>query len=117
MSKSWQDIRMAGLQPVEKIVTVFRIGDTRADDRLRFPFPLFSVAVSESLRGGYTASPNVAIRDAHGNADWIGGSGASVEEALENCLKMFMAHIGDRAELKDEDFYWASSVDRCDGRA
>src|SRR5262245_10563030 len=106
------------MRPVEKIVAVFRISDTRTEDRLRFPFPLFSVAVSESLQGGYDAIPNVAIRAADGDADWIGGHGDTVEAALEDCLDHFMRNIGDREWLRDEDFYWAvSSVDRCDGRA
>ena len=117
LEQSWRQIRVAGMQPVEKIVAVFRISDTRTEDRFRFPFPLFSVSVSESRQGGYHALPNVAIRDSDGNADWIGGSGPTVEAALEDCLQMFMGNIGDRAWLKDKDFYWAvSSVDRCDGR-
>lgn len=115
--RSWRDIHVAGMRPVEKIVAVFRISDTRTEERLRFPFPLFSVAVSESLHGGYDASPNVAIKDAEGNADWIGGHGDTVEAALEDCLRFFMGNIGNREWLRDEDFYWAvSSVDRCDGR-
>jgi len=115
--QSWRDILVAGVRPVERIVAVFRISDTRTDDRLRFPFPLFSVAVSESLHGGYDASPNVAIKDVDGNADWIGGHGDTVEAALEDCLRLFMSNIGNREGLRDEDFYWAvSSVDRCDGR-
>ena len=114
--RSWRDISVAGMRPVEKIVAVFRISDTRIEDRLRFPFPLFSVAVSEALHGGYDASPNVAIKDAEGNADWIGGHGDTVEAALEDCLRFFMGNIGNREWLRDEDFYWAaSSIDRCDG--
>jgi hypothetical protein len=105
------------MRPVEKIVAVFRISDTRAEDRHRLPFPLFSVAVSESLHGGYHASPNVAIRDADGKADWIGGRADTVEAALEDCLRYFIGNIGNREWLRDEDFYWAaSSIDRCDGR-
>ena len=116
MGKSWQDIQVAGLRPVEKIVAVFRISDTRTDDRVRFPFPLFSIAVSESLHGGYHASPNVAIKTANGDADWIGGHGPTVEEALEDCLNYFMRNIGDREWLLEKDFHWApSSIDGFDG--
>jgi hypothetical protein len=116
--RDWRDMQVGGLRPVEKIVAVFRITDTRSEDRLRLPFPLFSVAVSESLHRGYLASPNVAVRDADGNADWIGGSGPTVEAALEDCLRHFVNNIGGREWLRAEDFYWAvSSVDRCDGRA
>jgi hypothetical protein len=116
--RDWRTIQIAGLRPVEKIVAVFRISDTRTEDRLRFPFPTFSVAVSEFLHGGFTASPNVAIRDAQGNADWIGGQGETIAAALEDCLRHFMNNIGSREWMKDEDFYWAaSSVDRCDGRS
>jgi hypothetical protein len=115
--RDWRAIQVAGLRPVEKVIAVYRISDCRTEDRLRFPFPLFSVAVSESLHGGYTASPNVAIRNADGNADWIGGHGETVEAALEDCLRHFMDNIGQREWLRDEDFYWSvSSVDRCDGR-
>ena len=80
------------------------------------PLEFFSVAVSEETHGGYWASPNVAIRDSDGNADWIGAGGSTIEEALENCLQAFMNNIGDRERLRDEDFFWSSSVDRCDGR-
>ena len=117
VERSWRDISVAGLRPVEKIVAVFRISDCRTEDRLRLPFPLFSVAISESLHGGYGASPNVAIRDADGNADWISGQGDTVEAALEDFLQFFMGTLRGREWLRDEDFYWAvSSVDKCDGR-
>src|SRR5687767_10409477 len=106
MGKTWREIQVAGLRPEMKIVAVFRIRDTRTEDRFRFPFPLFSVAVSEAEHGGYVASPNVAIKDSDGNADWIGGAGATAEGALEDCLRMFMNNIGPREWLKAEDFFW-----------
>ena len=111
MPTSWRDIHVAGVRPVEKVATVFRVSDTRTESRLRFPFPLFSVKVVEALHGGYWASPNVAIKTSDGDADWIGASGDTIEEALEACLTAFMMNIGERKWLQDSDFFWVDPLD------
>jgi hypothetical protein len=104
---NWQQLNVTGLRPVEKVVAVFHISDTRTKDHKRFPFPLFKVKVTEQRDGSYRATPNVAIKSPAGDADWIGGSGATVEEALEQCLQFFLANISERVDLQDDDFYWA----------
>jgi hypothetical protein len=97
--ESWRDIRVSGTRPVEKVVAVFRISDTRTESRLRFPFPLFNVKVVEALHGGFWASPNVAIKSQSGEADWIGARGDTIEGALHACLEAFMKNIGEREWL------------------
>ena len=94
------------MRPVEKVVAVFRISDTRTESHLRLPFPLFNVKVVESIHGGYLASPNVAIKTPDGNADWIGAEGKTVEESLESRLFAFMKNIGERTWLQESDFLW-----------
>lgn len=95
---------------MEKVVAVFRVSDARTESRLRFPFPLFSVKVVETLPGSYWASPNVAIKTPTGAADWTGAGGDTVEAALESCLAAFMKNIGERECLQESDFVWVDPL-------
>jgi len=110
LPESWRDLNVAGVRPVERVVAVFRVSDTRTESRLRFPFPLFSVKVVEALDGSYWASPNVAITTPDGDADWIGAGGDTIESALEACLAVFMKNIGEREWLQESDFVWVDPL-------
>jgi hypothetical protein len=88
---------------VERVAAVFRVGPPL--DRL--PFPSFKVKVVERADGSFSASPNVALRGLDGEPDWIGGLGASVEEALEDALRRFARNLDERAELSAADFAWS----------
>jgi hypothetical protein len=103
----WRELRVDGLGPVERVVAVFQVGPPLA----RLPFPSFKVKVIERANGSFLACPNVVVRRTNGEADWIGGLGASVEEALEDALRRFVRNLGDRQELSEADFAWADPLE------
>jgi hypothetical protein len=104
---SWRELRVEGLGPVQRVAAMFQIGPPLAN----LPFPSFKVKVIERANGSFLAVPNVAVRAADGAPDWIGGLGASVEEALENALQYFVRNLGGRAELSEQDFVWSDPVE------
>ena len=102
----WRDIRVEGLAVRERIAAVFQISDSLA----RLPFAQFKVKVLERPDGSFFAIPNVAFRRA-GEADWIGGFGNTIDEALKDALFAFFGTLDKRQEFSDSDFCWSDPLD------
>jgi hypothetical protein len=103
----WRNLKVEGLGPVAREVAVFQVGPPLA----RLPFASFKVKVIERPDGSYLGLPNVARRSADGSPDWIGGLGASIEEALEDTLRWFVRSLNEDDDTTEEDFVWAAPED------
>lgn len=101
----WRHLRVASLGPISRQVAVFQIGPPLA----QCPFPSFKVKVLERADGSFLGVPNVACRAVDGSPDWIGGLGATIEEALEDALQWFSKSLSEHPSSRESDFVWADA--------
>lgn len=71
----------------------------------------FKVKVFERVDGSFFATPNVCLKTADGSPDWLGATGRSEAEALENLLGSFMREINSRPSYTVDDFEWSDPTD------
>jgi hypothetical protein len=103
----WRGTRVEGLFVCERVVAVLHVSDSLT----RLPFARFKVKVLERPDGTFFACPNVAIRGVTGDAEWIGGLGDSIDEAVADCLRYFYGTWAERSELVESDFVWSDPQD------
>jgi len=103
----WREMRVEGLLVCERVVAVFHVSDSLA----RLPFARFKVKVLERPDGTFFACPNVAVRGPAGDAEWIGGFGVTIDEAVEDGLRFFFGTWADRQDLTESDFVWSDLHD------
>ncbi len=108
---SWKNIEILEIQNIKQVVAEFYITCIKY-----VPNYQFKVKITEDVRGNYSGRINIAIKNLENNSpEWIGGSGVSIDEALENSLNEFINSIKssgkDLNNLIDEDFEWSATED------
>lgn len=104
---SWRQLKIDGLGPIARVAAVFEIGPPLE----LLPFAKFKVKIIERDDGSFLGVPNVAKVGLDWQPEWIGGLGASVEEALEDALRNFVQSLGNRTDLAEDSFAWAEPED------
>ncbi|MBE9206876.1 hypothetical protein IQ244_10170 [Nostoc sp. LEGE 06077] len=108
---SWQNIRFAEIQSIEKVVAEFYVSCVKY-----IPNIYFRVKITEDIYGKYSGRVNLAIKNSRDDSpEWVGGTGESIDEALENSIKNLIDSIESYGKdinfLRDEDFEWSSHED------
>lgn len=101
----WKSVNLRGAGNIERICNVYEIYEHG-----RVPGGYFKIKVMETREGTYDAVANVALKGPDGASRGRAGMGNSEVEALQNCLRMFMEHLDERAEYDPDDFYWSDPV-------
>jgi hypothetical protein len=104
--EEWKKIRVKGVSKIEKVIAIFEIWAIE-----KVPYAKFKIKIIENNSGEYVGVPNIAVKNADGSPDWIGGFGSNSTEALEDTLKYFMESLNDRDDLTEDDFEWAAPED------
>jgi hypothetical protein len=108
---SWKKIKIAEIQGIEKVVAEFYVRSITY-----IPNCQFRVKITEDINGKYSARVNVAIRNSRDSSpEWVGGTGDSIDEALENSIQELVNSIKSSGKninlLHEEDFEWSAPED------
>ncbi|MCG8459695.1 MAG: hypothetical protein MI919_25725 [Holophagales bacterium] len=104
---TWQNISVDGFGPISKVVAVYHIGPPLS----ALPFASFKVKVIQRRADDFLAVPNVALRDADGNPDWLAGLGSSSDAALADLLRELADAVEGSPGLDESSFEWADPHD------
>ena len=108
---NWKNISIAEIQGIEKVVAEFYVKCVTY-----IPNCQFRVKITEDIYGKYSGRVNLAIKNSRdGSPEWVGGTGDSIDEALENSIKEFLNSIKSCVKninlLQEEDFDWSAPED------
>ncbi|MBC1223170.1 hypothetical protein GNF10_19555 [Nostoc sp. UCD121] len=108
---NWKNIRIAEIQGIEKVVAEFYVRCVKY-----IPNCQFRVKITQDIDGKYSGHVNLAVRNSRNvSPKWVGGSGDSIDEALENSIKELVKSIKSSGKnvnlLQEEDFEWSAPED------
>lgn len=101
MTTSWRDLQIEGAADLEREVAVFSVGTKRDDLPMRF-----RVKIWERQDGTFHAHPEIAIKDKHGQPDWIAGAGKTIEQALSSAVEALLSTIPGKEPIEDDSIWW-----------
>lgn len=100
---NWHDLSIENVTRIDRVADEFHVWA-----HVTLPFPKFKVKVLERRNGDFLGIPNVAVKNLEdGTPVWISGIGNTVEQALEDALRCFLATVEGRVNLTEEDFEWS----------
>lgn len=101
----WKDIRIEGIESIDKCVAEFDIsalnflGELYEGDYI--PYGLFKVKIYESqTSSGFSGFTNLRLKTPEGGYEGGYGFGHSLEGALEDTVRNFMANLIEYKRLK-----------------
>jgi hypothetical protein len=98
-----------GIINIERVVAEFHI------ECPALPSRSFRIKIRETTKGRYVGYPNVAIKSSDDTPEWSSGLGETINEALEDTVRSFMASLrkyrGDRAILSEDHLEWTACED------
>jgi hypothetical protein len=101
----WKSTDLCGAGNIERVCNTYEIYEHG-----RVPGGYFKIKVMESQEGNYEAVANLRFKSPDGSPHGWVGTGDSEAEALQDCLRLFMAALGEREEWAPEDFCWSDPV-------
>jgi hypothetical protein len=106
---TWDTLSIEGIINIERVVAEFYI------ECPVLPSRSFRIKIRETMKGRYVGYPNVAIKSSDDTPEWSSGLGETINEALEDTLRSFMASLervqSDRRLLKEDDLEWSACED------
>lgn len=108
---NWKNISISEIQGIEKVVAEFYVTCVTY-----IPNCHLRVKITEDIYGKYSGRVNIAIKNSRdGSPEWVGRSGDSIDEALENSIKELLNSIKMSGKnikhLQEEDFEWSAPED------
>lgn len=103
---NWKDVNLSGTTMLSRVSAEYEVIAPKVPYGGRF-----KIKVLERMDGSFFAVPNVCLKTADGSPDWLGGSGRSEAEALENVLRSFMNEIQKREPCVPDEFEWSDPAD------
>ncbi len=115
---SWKNINIniPGTYGVEKVGIEKVVGEFYVMCMTYMPNCQFRVKIIQDSYGKYLGRVNVAIKNSKDESpEWVGATGESIDEALENSINEFINSIQssgrDLNNLTEEDFEWSAPED------
>jgi hypothetical protein len=106
---TWDTLSIEGIINIERVVAEFHI------ECPALPSRSFRIKIRETPKGRYVGYPNVAIKSSDHTPEWSSGLGETINEALEDTLRSFIALLervqGDRTILSEDHLEWSSCED------
>jgi hypothetical protein len=99
---TWHALHIDGVAELAREVAVFRVSPRRDD----LPM-VFRVKIVERQDGAFEGHPEIALKGADGEADWIAGSGATIEAALADTVAALLRTIEGKTPISDDSVEWS----------
>jgi hypothetical protein len=100
----WKKVNLHGSGGIARVCGEYVIADTR------IPGAKYRIKVLER-ESDFFAVPNVAVRGADGEADWIGGGGGTEVEALQGAIANLGGMLAAKREWSEDEVVWSDAVD------
>ena len=101
----WRGVKLHRAAAIERVCAVYEIAEPR-----RLPNGGYKIKVVERA-ADFMAIPNVCVKDAAGDPQWICGLGATALEALQDAIDRTESDLSARDFWEDEQLEWSDPRD------
>lgn len=99
----WRDVKLEHITRIERVVAQFHIF---LENQIEKTF--VKVKILENVEGKFRGVTNMAVKDSEtGEPLWIEGHGETVDETLEQTIRLLLKTINNR-KLTHENVVWKS---------